>query len=63
MSTISFDMIDDPLPAQFDMITDTIAVGSLYSNYESFDLIVTMAYRYDGDGFKKTYGYFFNGTG
>ena len=55
MSTISFDMIDDPLPspAQFDMITDTIAVGSLYSNYDSFDLIVNLAYRYDGDGFKK----------
>jgi protein-tyrosine phosphatase len=53
MSTISFDMIDDPLPSQFDMITDTIAVGSLYSKYDSFDLIVNMAYRYDGDGFKK----------
>lgn len=58
MNTILFDMIDDlePInrhPEQFDMITDTIAVGSLYSSYDSFQLIVNMAYRYDGDGFVK----------
>ncbi len=45
-------MIDEP-PTQFDMITDTIAVGSLYSSYDSFQLIVNLAYRYDGDGFVK----------
>lgn len=58
---IPFDMIDDIdlepeptiYPKQFDMITDTIAVGSLYSSYDSFQLIVNMAYRYDGDGFGK----------
>ena len=48
---IQWDTIDTPI--QFDMITDTIAVGSLYSSYDSFQLIVNMAYRYDGDGFTK----------
>jgi protein-tyrosine phosphatase len=57
--SISFDMIDSyhnvypDHPPQFDMITDTIAVGSLYSSYDSFDLIVNMAFRYDGNGFKR----------
>ena len=47
---MSFDLIDD-LPEQYHMITPQLAVGSLYSQYTGFDVIVNMAYRYDGDGF------------
>lgn len=59
MTTMLWDEIDDIMfpmempPKQFDMITETIAVGSLYSSYDSFQLIVNLAYRYDGDGFKR----------
>lgn len=52
-----FDIINDPFDylykEQYTMITPYLAVGSLYSHYDEFDLIVNMAYRYDGDGFLK----------
>ena len=49
-----FDMELDRTPLiQYHWITDTIAVGSLYSKYDAFDVIVNLAYRYDGDGFMK----------
>ena len=51
---MQFEMELDQTPIiQYHWITDTIAVGSLYSKYDSFDIIVNLAYRYDGDGFKK----------
>lgn len=49
---MSFDFIDDK-PEQYNMITEQLAVGSLYSSYDGFDVIVNMAYRYDGDGFRR----------
>ena len=54
MSTFNWDRIDEKLETnQYTMITPTIAIGSLYSSYIPFDIIVNMAYRYDGDGFIK----------
>lgn len=49
---MNWDIIDDPM-TELTMITSQISVGSLYSSYEMFDVIVNMAYRYDGDGFVK----------
>ena len=58
ISNMNWDIIDDPMTEltstnEYTMITSQIAVGSLYSSYEMFDVIVNMAYRYDGDGFVK----------
>ena len=57
---MEWDMIDDTLTEPIDprkthytMITGQIAVGSLYSPYDDFDVIVNMAFRYEGDGFTR----------
>ena len=57
--SINWDRIDEEIDTElrtdnhYTMITPTIAIGSLYSSYANFDIIVNMAYRYDGDGFIK----------
>lgn len=47
--------VNDPsTPAsQTTTITPYLSIGSLYSSYDPFDVIVNLAYRYDGDGFKR----------
>jgi len=37
----------------YTMITPYLALGSLYSRYNTFDVIVNMSYFCDGDGFKR----------
>jgi len=44
---------DLPSLVHYHWITDQIAVGSLYSSYKEFDIIVNLAYVCDGDGFVK----------
>jgi len=58
ISNMNWDVIDDPMTEltstnEYTMITSQIAVGSLYSSYDAFDIVVNMAYRYDGNGFMK----------
>ena len=53
MDTYSDSITEEYKKSQYTMITTHVAVGSLYSRYDEFDVVVNMAYRYDGDGFIK----------
>jgi Dual specificity phosphatase, catalytic domain len=43
---------DPTTPAeQTTVLTPQLSIGSCYARYDAFDVVVNLAYRYDGDGF------------